>query len=69
MSTVESPGPRLTVACSECGRPMVERTNRQNGSTFLGCSSYPDCTSTQDVPAYLHQLRAGAAPLPGMEDL
>lgn len=37
----------LTVAsvpkCQKCGAHLVERTNRTNGTTFFGCSSYPNC--------------------------
>lgn len=55
----------VTVTC-RCGAPMVERTNGVNGSTFLGCTRYPDCTETQKVPAYLEVIRAGGIELPGL---
>jgi ssDNA-binding Zn-finger/Zn-ribbon topoisomerase 1 len=48
---------------------MVERTNSFNDSTFLGCSRFPDCKSTQAVPAYVEVSRAGGIPLPGFEVL
>ena len=57
----------VTVTCPACGGPMVQRTNRQNGSEFLGCSRYPDCTETAKVPAWVHMKRAGAIELPGLE--
>lgn len=57
----------VTIACSACGSPMVERENRQNGSRFLGCSRYPDCTETAKVPAFLEVKRAGGMELPGLE--
>ena len=58
----------LTVTCSSCHAPMIERTNSQNGSTFLGCTRFPECTQTQKVPAYLEVIRAGGTQLPGFED-
>lgn len=58
---------QVTISCPSCGAPMAERENRQNGSRFLGCSRYPDCTETAKVPAYLEVKRAGGLELPGME--
>lgn len=57
----------VTVTCA-CGAPMVERTNGQNGSAFLGCTRYPKCRETQAVPAAVEMRRAGGIPLPGLED-
>ncbi len=34
--------------CPDCGSTMVERTNRATGSTFFGCSDFPDCTGTRN---------------------
>lgn len=59
----------IRVNCTDCGAPMVERTNSFNDSTFLGCSRFPDCKSTQAVPAYVEVSRAGGIPLPGFEVL
>jgi len=56
-----------TITCA-CGAPMVERTNGANGSTFMGCTRYPECTQTAKVPAWLEVKRAGGIPLPGLED-
>lgn len=62
---------RIDVNCPEClnggygPRPMVLRTNGQNGSEFLGCSRYPDCTHTEKLPAWIEMERAGAERLPG----
>lgn len=57
----------ITITCSACGAPMVERENSTNGSRFLGCTRYPDCTQTAALPAYLSMKRAGAVELPGLE--
>ncbi len=46
---------------------MVERKNRLNGSTFLGCSDVPTCRETAPIPAWLILKRAGVMELPGME--
>lgn len=61
---------QITLKCPTCGRDMVERINRDNGSRFFGCTGYPDfCSETAKVPAYIEQRRAGAAELPGFEAL
>lgn len=45
-------GPVATdIDCEECGKPMVIRTGRRG--RFLGCSGYPKCKSTGEVPAKL----------------
>lgn len=48
-------------ACPNCGRDLIERTNTKNGSTFLGCSGYPDCTHSERLPESLKLRRAGQA--------
>lgn len=61
--------PRFVIDCRECGRPMCERVNSGNSSRFLGCSGFPDCKHTEQLPEYLTLLRSGAPQLPGMEGL
>ena len=39
------------IDCDECGKPMVIRNGRRG--RFLGCSGYPKCKNTGDVPAKL----------------
>jgi DNA topoisomerase-1 len=39
------------IDCSECGNPMVIRSSRRG--PFLGCSHYPKCRNTSEVPAKL----------------
>lgn len=35
-------------ACDQCGRPMVMRKNRTDGSWFWGCTGWPDhCKATK----------------------
>ncbi|RMF71396.1 MAG: type I DNA topoisomerase [Planctomycetota bacterium] len=36
------------IPCEECGKPMMVREGR-NGK-FLGCSGYPQCRATQELP-------------------
>lgn len=56
----------VSLTCPACGRPMVERVNSKNQSTFLGCAGYPDfCSETAKLPEYVRLKRAGAAELPG----
>lgn len=53
--------------CPDCQSHLVERTNTKNGTTFMGCSRYPDCNHTEPVPTWLTMRRQGAAALPGFD--
>jgi len=45
-------GPITTdIDCDECGKPMIIRNGKRG--RFLGCSGYPKCKNTGDVPAKL----------------
>ena len=35
--------------CPRCGSDLVERTVKDTGSIFLGCSSYPKCKFSKDI--------------------
>lgn len=37
------------ISCTECGAPMLIREGRRG--KFLGCSGYPKCKHTEEVPA------------------
>ena len=39
------------IDCDECGKPMVIRSGRRG--KFLGCSGYPKCRNTSEIPARL----------------
>ncbi len=39
------------IDCDECGKPMIIRTGKRG--RFLGCSGYPKCKNTSEVPAKL----------------
>ncbi|MCS7034035.1 MAG: topoisomerase DNA-binding C4 zinc finger domain-containing protein [Phycisphaerae bacterium] len=39
------------IDCDECGKPMVIRSGRRG--PFLGCSGYPKCRNTGEVPEKL----------------
>jgi ssDNA-binding Zn-finger/Zn-ribbon topoisomerase 1 len=39
------------IDCDECGKPMIIRKGRRG--PFLGCSGYPKCKNTSEVPAKL----------------
>ncbi len=39
------------IDCDECGKPMIIREGRRG--KFLGCSGYPKCKNTAEVPAKL----------------
>lgn len=36
-------------ACPRCGEPLVERTARKTGDTFMGCSTFPACRGTRTL--------------------
>jgi DNA topoisomerase-1 len=51
-ATAQQTGPIATdIDCDECGKPMVIRSGRRG--RFLGCSAYPRCKNTAEVPARL----------------
>lgn len=56
-------------SCPTCGKPLVVRTNGATGGQFLGCAGFPRCRHTEEIPLYFQLMRAGAARLPGMEDM
>jgi hypothetical protein len=39
------------IDCEDCGKPMIIRKGRRG--PFLGCSGYPKCKNTAEVPARL----------------
>lgn len=41
---------QLATCCPRCGANLVERTNRQSGEQFLGCSRFPRCSGTRRLP-------------------
>jgi DNA topoisomerase-1 len=40
--------PKVDIKCEKCGSPMLIRRSR--GGPFLGCSKYPKCRSTAQIP-------------------
>ena len=45
----------ITKPCPDCGRPLVERTNRATGTPFLGCPRWPECKHTEPLPEALRR--------------
>lgn len=45
----KGPTQLTTIACEKCGRPMAIRSSRRG--QFLGCSGFPRCRSTKQMPA------------------
>jgi len=39
-------GNGATLKCPECGKRMVQRTNKTEGTPFFGCTGYPKCNHT-----------------------
>ncbi len=48
LDTAESSGYIEEIKCEICGAPMVIKVSRRG--RFLGCSKYPECTSTKPLP-------------------
>jgi len=44
-------GTTTDIDCDQCGKPMIIRSGRRG--YFLGCSGYPKCKNTSEVPAKL----------------
>jgi len=61
----------VNVFCPRCVPrvKLVVRTNRANGSQFLGCPNWPECKHTQAIPEDLIMKLHGATPLPGFSRL
>ena len=45
----------------ECGASFVVRQNSNDLGFFLGCSKYPQCTGTSEIPEELLMREAGQA--------
>jgi DNA topoisomerase-1 len=55
------------IDCDDCGKPMIIRQGRRG--PFLGCSGYPKCKNTGEVPAkLLEELGLNANGTPGGAD-
>jgi ssDNA-binding Zn-finger/Zn-ribbon topoisomerase 1 len=60
--------PEITKRCPDCGAKLMIRTNRQNDSHFIGCTTWPECTHTEPIPQSLHLRLEGAPELPLFDD-
>jgi ssDNA-binding Zn-finger/Zn-ribbon topoisomerase 1 len=47
------------IPCDECGQPMLLRAGRRG--RFLGCSAYPKCKGTKELPPGFNVERAAEA--------
>jgi ssDNA-binding Zn-finger/Zn-ribbon topoisomerase 1 len=57
-------GKRTGIHCTECGEGlMTVRLNSKTDEWFLGCSCYPDCKHTQNLPEHLRMQAMGQTPL------
>jgi ssDNA-binding Zn-finger/Zn-ribbon topoisomerase 1 len=50
---------RIVKPCVRCGSLLQIRRNRASGEEFLGCSSYPECDYTEELPEAIKLRRAG----------
>ena len=60
-------GTQVNVFCPNCSPAvkLIVRTNRANGSQFLGCPNWPMCGHSQGLPQDLIMRLQGAVRLPG----
>ena len=60
-------GTSVNVFCPKCvpSVKLIVRTNRANGSQFLGCPNWPQCRHAQSLPEDLIMRLHGAVTLPG----
>lgn len=49
--------------CPDCGSGLIIRENRENGSQFIGCMGWPNCTHTEAIPETLRMRLMGAPTL------
>jgi ssDNA-binding Zn-finger/Zn-ribbon topoisomerase 1 len=48
----------VTGWCPDCDSPLRVRTNRSDGTAFIGCTTFPACRFTQPLlPALAHRVR------------
>lgn len=48
LDTSSQSGGQKAMLCPECGSEMVLRTNREKGTRFWGCKTFPACRGTRD---------------------
>lgn len=54
--------------CPKCGQgKLVVRTRRRDEEQFLGCSRWPDCDHTENIPQTVIMELEGHQKLPGFE--
>ena len=60
-------GTKVSRDCPKCGTgsKLMVRTNRANGSQFLGCPNWPTCNYTEPIPESVMMELAGAQRMPG----
>jgi endogenous inhibitor of DNA gyrase (YacG/DUF329 family) len=58
-----------TKACPRCGARLVRRTRSSDGEPFLGCSRYPGCQHTEEIPLDQQLWAAGAPELPLFDEV
>ena len=39
----------ITKNCPKCGRKLIIRKNKYEGSLFVGCTNYPECKYTEEL--------------------
>lgn len=57
------------IHCTNCGAEMLVKTNVKSGHQFLGCSTYPVCTTTTALTEAIVQRLTGAPDLFGVDPI
>ena len=58
---------RVIKPCPVCGHLLHIRMNHETGHEFLGCSTWPDCDHTEEVPQDILMDRLGEDRAPRLE--
>lgn len=62
-------GNEPTKACPRCDNGwLLARTNTHSGGQFLGCTNYPTCRHSEDVPENYRMRAMGHPELPLFEE-
>lgn len=53
----------VNLTCLQCGARLLVKENRYNGTQFLGCPRWPECTYTREIPQSMIMRATGQAEL------
>ena len=62
------PDIKITKQCPRCDSDLIIRINKESQIQFVGCSQWPQCEYTTEIPESLRLRLMGAETLPGFSD-